>query len=153
MNGGWRYPQAYYLTKALGHVTTEWVWIHDVDDLAFVDALGGIEDGDADVFQMGYLRSDGEIYLPPAGTSDWSTNPFVSSSMVRTSWLRKVGGFPDCALQDWALWHALSRAEAKWAASDRPRFHYRRHPQARGEMELTLLERARHIAEMEACLA
>jgi hypothetical protein len=45
MNGGWRYPQAYYLTKALGHVTTDWVWIHDIDDLAFPDALEGLDRG------------------------------------------------------------------------------------------------------------
>jgi hypothetical protein len=157
MNGGWRYPQAYYLTKALGHVTTDWVWIHDIDDLAFPDALEGIDQVEADVFQMGYLRSDGEVYLPPQFTAEefiaCPTNRFVSGSCVRTSVLREVGGFPDCALQDWALWLKLAHAGAKFAASDRPRFHYRRHPQARGEVELTLHERVHDMAEMEECLA
>jgi hypothetical protein len=136
---------------------TDWVWMHDIDDLAFPDALEGIDEGDADVFQMGYLRSDGEVYLPPVLTAEevvnGSTNLLVSGSMVRTSWLRRIGGFPDCALQDWALWLRLAGLGAKFAASDRPRFHYRRHWQARGEMELTLLERVRHIDEMGDCLA
>jgi hypothetical protein len=157
MNGGWRYPQAYYLTKALGHVTTDWVWIHDIDDLAFPDALEGIDEVDADVFQMGYLRSDGEVYLPPPFTAEefiaCSTNRFVSGSCVRTSVLREVGGFPDCALQDWALWLKLAYSGATFASSERARFHYRRHSQARGEIELTLHERAQDMAEMAECLA
>ncbi len=151
-SGGWKYPQAYHLTKALGHVMTDWVWMHDIDDIAFGDALEGLAECEADVFQMGYLRSDGEVYLPPVVfTGD--RNPFVSGSCVRTSALREVGGFPDCALQDWALWIALARAGKTFAASDRPRFYYRRHHEARGQRELTVNERTKHIAEMEACLA
>lgn len=152
MTGDWQYPQAYHLTKALGHVTTDWVWIHDVDDIAFPFALRGVEESDADVFQMGYMRSDGETYVPPVVFSG-DKNPFVSGSCVRTEALRQVGGFPDCALQDWALWLALARAGKTFASSGEPRFYYRRHHEARGQRELTLLEREAHVAEMEACLA
>jgi hypothetical protein len=158
MNGGWRYPQAFHLTKALGYVTTDWVWIHDIDDLAFDDALEGLDEVEADVFQMGYLRSDGEVYVPPArlfadAILASSGNTMVAGSCVRTSKIRAVGGFPDCALQDWALWLKLAAAGATFESSKRPRFYYRRHPSARGERELTLAYRERDMAEMEAYLA
>ncbi len=157
MNGGWRYPQAYHLTKAVGQVTTDWVWIHDIDDIAFPWALEELDQVTADVFQMGYVRSDGEVYLPPLLTADevkaGVKNEFVAGSCVRTSMLRQVGGFPDCALQDWALWLALAHAGATFDVSDRPCFYYRRHHDARGAKELTLLERDTHMAEMGECLA
>lgn len=152
MNGGWRYPQAFHLTKALGLVVTDWVWIHDIDDLAFPDALEGLDEVKADVFQMGYLRSDGEVHIPPP-VVEAGQNMLVAGSCVRTSALRHAGGFPDCAFQDWALWTKLARDGATFAFSDRPRFHYRRHPQARGERELTSSEREHNVAEMEDCLA
>ncbi len=157
MNGDWRYPQAFHLTKALGMVETDWVWIHDVDDIAFPNALESVDLTRAEVFQMGYERSDGEVYMPPALTAEEviasPTNPLVAGSCVRTSALRSVGGFPDCALQDWALWLALAHAGARFVSSSWPRFHYRRHPQARGERELTMVERDLHMAEMGECLA
>ncbi len=156
-SGGWRYPQAYHLTKALGLVETDWVWIHDIDDVAFPNALEGVDLIDAEVFQMGYERSDGEVYIPPALSAEEviasPTNPFVAGSCVRTSTLRAIGGFPDCALQDWALWLKLAHAGAKFVSSSWPRFHYRRHSLARGERELTLLERNFHMAEMGECIA
>ena len=153
-NDGSRYPQAFYLNRALDEVETDWVWIHDIDDLAFPDALEGVEDVDADVFQMGYERSDGVVYLPPTLSAEdvlaSLRNPFVAGSCVRTAALRAVGGFPDIALQDWGLWLQLARAGATFAASDRPRFHYRRHGATRGARELTLAEREAHMAEMES---
>jgi hypothetical protein len=152
MGGDWKYPQAYHLTKALGLVATDWVWIHDIDDLAFPDALKGVDEVEADVFQMGYLRSDGEVHIPSPLVEE-GKNRLVAGSCVRTSVLRGVGGFPDCAFQDWALWSKLANTGASFAFSDRPRFHYRRHSQARSERELTVGERERHMAEMEKCLA
>lgn len=150
--GIWWYPQPCYLQQALWAASTEWVWIHDIDDLAFPDALEGLDDVDADVFQMGYERSDGEIYLPPIlQASDVLAspyNPFVACSCVRTSVLRDVGGFPDVALQDWSLWRLLAHACATFSASDRPRFHYMRHPDTRGARELTFTNRDRHVREM-----
>ena len=76
-----------------------------------------------------------------------------SGSCVRTAALRQVGGFPDCALQDWALWKRLALAGKTFLSSDRVHFWYRRHNDARGQRELTLLEREAHTVEMEACLA
>jgi hypothetical protein len=152
MDGGWKYPQAYHLTKALGHVMTDWVWIHDIDDLAFPDALEGLDEIEADVFQMGYLRSDGAVHIPSELVEE-GKNQLVAGSCVRTRTLRAVGGFPDCAFQDWALWMKLASRGATFAFSERPRFHYRRHAQARGERELTTASRAQNMAEMEKCLA
>jgi hypothetical protein len=89
MGGGWKYPQAYHLTKALGLVATDWVWIHDIDDLAFPDALEGVDEVEADVFQMGYLRSDGEVHLPSPlveeGKNRWSLG-HVSARRCFVAW-------------------------------------------------------------------
>ena len=148
----WRYPQAFYLQWACRFVETEWIWIHDIDDYAFEDALAGLEEVEADVWQMGYERSDGEFYLPPHMDCNAvlaaERNPFVAGSCVRTAALRDVGGFPDIALQDWGLWRALARESCTFQASDRTHFYYRRHEQARGERELTIDVRGEHMAEM-----
>jgi hypothetical protein len=146
------YPQAFHLNSALEQVTSEWVWIHDIDDIAFPNALEGIEQVDADVVQCGYERSDGEVYIPPlmenADFLSIGNNPFVAGSFVRTDILLDAGGFPDCALQDWALWRRLATIGAVFAAGDRPRFKYMRHGQTRGATELTLEERGNHMREM-----
>jgi hypothetical protein len=146
------YPQAFHLTTALREARTEWVWIHDIDDLAFPDALEGVSEIDADVVQCGYERSDGEIYIPPALPNDeileLDHNPFVAGSFVRTDILMDAGGFPDVALQDWALWRRLARMGAVFAPGDRPRFKYMRHSLTRGAIELTAENREQHIVEM-----
>lgn len=153
-SGGWNHPQACHLERALRNVETEWVWIHDIDDYAFEDALVGLDGIHADVWQMGYERSDGVFYLPPNLSAEQvlesAANPFVAGSCIRTDALRSVGGFPDLALQDWALWRALARAEATFVASDRTHFYYRRHEQARGVRELTAAHRSIDMAEMLA---
>ena len=149
---GWHHPQAFFLQQALERVETEWVWIHDIDDVARSNALRGIRQVDADVWQLGYYRSDGETYIPPqldaAGVLESDTNPFVAGSCIRTRTLRAVGGFPDCALQDWALWRRLALAGATFQSSKRVHFDYRRHPEARGERELTLEHRDADVREM-----
>jgi hypothetical protein len=146
------YPQAFHLNHALREVRSEWVWIHDIDDLAFHDALEGIEHSDADVVQAGYERSDGEVYIPPVLDCDeilkLDHNPFVAGSFVRTDILLDAGGFPDVALQDWALWRRLALLGAVFASSDRPRFKYMRHGQTRGARELTIGLRQTHMGEM-----
>lgn len=148
----WSYPQPFYLQAAFDLAETTWVWVHDIDDVAFPDALEGLEDVTADVWQFGYVRSDGEEYIPPKLTAAEvlaaARNPFVAGSCIRTEKLRKVGGFPDVALQDWALWRALARADATFCSSTRPHFRYRRHPDTRGVRELTAGRRADHLAEM-----
>lgn len=152
----WSYPQAFYQQLALTLVKTDWVWFHDVDDIAMLDALEGLGQVDADVWQMGFKRSDGETYVVPDMSNEeylagW-TNPYVSGSCVRAAAVRGVGGIPDVALQDWALWRRLAAAGARFQSSGRTHFHYMRHPSTRGETELTLDRRPEHLKEMEAAL-
>lgn len=153
----WDNPQAYYLTAAVSWVTTDWVWFLDIDDVAFPDALEGLDEVAADVWQLGYLRSDGEEYIPPqlsaAEVLASERNRFVAGSCVRTEAFRRVGGFRDIALQDWGLWLALAAAGASFESSGRAHFHYMRHPETRGERELDIQSRPGHMREMEAALA
>lgn len=131
-NHDWNYPQAFYLNKALEKVETDWIWIVDIDDLVFPDALKGLEQNAASVIQMGFERSDGEIHLP-----QWNgpINQYVAGSIIRTEAIRSVGGFRDVEHQDSDLWERL-RANGWWfTGADRPRFYYRRHPAARTERE------------------
>jgi hypothetical protein len=150
----WLHPQAFYLQQAIEAVTTEWVWIVDIDDLAFPDALAGLDDVDADVWAVGFLRSDGELYLPPPLTGrdvlDAQTSVIPAGSMIRTAALLECGGFRDVALQDWALWRALADRGAVFASSDRAHYRYERHPVTRGATELTAERRPAHLAEMMA---
>jgi hypothetical protein len=154
----WRYPQAWHLQQAIAAATTDWVWILDIDDLAFPDALQGLHDVMADVWQLGNERSDGEKYTPPRMTAAEflasERNVYVAGSMIRTDIFREVGGFRDVALQDWCLWRTLARHGASVEPSQRMHFQYMRHPKTRGATELTLDVRADHYAEMlEAELA
>lgn len=153
-NAGDRYPQPALLNAALEHVRTEWIWQLDVDDVAYTTALAGLEDVAGDVWQLGYMSSEGEEYLPPQLTAaellELDRNPFVAGSCIRTSTLRSVGGFPDVALQDWALWRELARAGATFTSSSRSHFYYRRHTMTRGQTELTIAARGEHLAEMLA---
>lgn len=152
-----RHSQAFYLNVAASLVSTEWIWFLDIDDVAFVDALEGLEEVTADVWQLGYLRSDGEEYIPPQLTATevlaTERNPFVAGSCVRTEAFRRVGGFRDIALQDWGLWRALAVGGASFQSSGRAHFHYMRHPNTRGEVELGLDSRPHHMREMELALA
>lgn len=154
---GWTHPQARHLQAAVEQVETEWVWFLDIDDLAFPDALEGLDEVAADVWQLGYLRSDGEEYIPPqlsaAEVLAAGRNPFVAGSCVRTEAFRKVGGFRDIALQDWGLWRSLAAADATFQSSKRAHFHYMRHPNTRGAVELDVSRRPEHMQEMEAALA
>jgi hypothetical protein len=131
-NDGSAYPQPFFLNAALFEVRTEWTWIHDIDDVAFHDALDGFTAHTEDVVQMGYVRSDGETHLPPAYGP---VNQYVAGSIVRTAALRAVGGWRDVEHQDSDLWQRLLDAGAIFAAADRPRFYYRRHANARTERE------------------
>lgn len=150
--GSWRHPQAFLLQRAIEAAETDWVWIVDLDDLAKPDALAGLEDVDADVWQMGFDRSDGETYVVPQMTAAEylasERNVFVAGSAIRRDAFLSVGGFPDIALQDWGLWRRLARDGCTFQSSGRTHFHYMRHPHTRGELELTLADRAAHLAEM-----
>jgi hypothetical protein len=131
-NCPWTHPQAWYLNQALKWVDTDWVWFVDIDDLAFPDALEGIDVYAADVVQVGFRRSDGEVHLPK---SDGPMNQYVGASLVRMAALSRVGGFHDVADQDSDLWERLLEAGAQFRSADRPRFFYQRHPDARTERE------------------
>jgi hypothetical protein len=150
----WRYPQALYLQQAIMAATTDWVWIVDIDDVAFPDGLQGLHDVLGDVWAVGYERSDGEVFIPGAAYDLDAACPFAAGSMVRTDIFREVGGFSDVALQDWSLWRKLYRHGAAFSLSDRAHYCYMRHPRTRGATELTLDVRAEHYDEMrEAELA
>jgi hypothetical protein len=148
----WKHPHPYYLQQALELVDTEWVWIHDIDDVARSNALRGIHRVDADVWQLGFYRSDGETYVPPqldaADVLQAEKNPFVGTSCIRTRTLREVGGFPDVALQDWALWRRLALAGATFQSSSRVHFDYRLHEKSRSVMDATANRRAEDLREM-----
>jgi hypothetical protein len=152
----WRHPQAFYLNTAIAAAETDWVWIADIDDLAFPDALAGLEDVDADVWQMGFKRSDGESYVPPQITNAEylasEQNVYVGTSAIRVEAFRDVGGFRDVALQDWDIWRRLAVNGARFQSSGRTHFSYMLHRYSRGETELTLDRRPDHLAEMEAAL-
>jgi hypothetical protein len=148
----WKHPQAFYLQTAIAHAVTDWVWIADIDDIAIPNALRGIDTVDADVWQMGFDRSDGEIYVPPLITNEEylesRRNVYVGSSAIRTDAFDAVGGLADIALQDWGLWRKLAKNGATIEPSGRVHFRYMLHDNTRSETELTLEQRAAHLAEM-----
>ncbi len=154
---GWTYPQAFYLNRAIRYVDTEWVCVVDIDDFPMTDALAGLEHVDADVWQMGFVRSDGEVYVVPQLTNDQylasDTNPYVAASAFRRQAFNDVGGYRDVALQDWDLWRRMATAGKTFESSGRTHFHYMRHPYTRGATELRLDVRDQHIREINLAVA
>ena len=150
----WRHPQAYYHQQAVLAAETDWVWIMGVDDTVLPDALDGIEGVGADVWQMGYLRSDGLHHIPPKLTAAeylaLDGNPFVGASAVRADAFRRCGGFPDVAFEDWGLWRRMARAGCSFESSGRAHFNYTLGPGTRSSVELLAADRARHLEEMFA---
>lgn len=147
----WKHPQAWYLNQAIEAAETDWVWIVDIDDCAMSDGLRGLEDVEADVWQVGYRRSDGEVYIPKIASHCYvEGNLCVAGSMIRKD---AFPGFSDVAFQDWNLWTQLVIAGADFAYSDRAHYHYMRHPHTRSETELTPETRDAHIQEMNLALA
>lgn len=150
----WEHPQAFYLQRAVMTAGTDWVWIVDIDDLALPNALAGLDEVDADVWQMGYLRDRAEPYIVPQLTGrqylNMTGNPFTAGSAIRADIFEEAGGFYDVAFQDWALWRRLARVGAVFQSSGRAHYKYRRHPGTRTELELTPDQRARHEEEMTA---
>lgn len=151
-NPRWKHPQAQYLLEAFLRVETEWTWIHDIDDLAFPDALQGIDEVAADVWQMGFENSEGERYVVPHLTNEeflaLDQCPYVAGSAIRTDSFFAAGGFQDIAFQDWGLWRRVALAGMNFQTSGRTHFRYMRHPKTRSVTELTPDRRAANIAEM-----
>lgn len=148
----WRHPQAFHLQQAIEAAQTEWVWILDMDDQALPDALDGIDQVQADVWQMGYERSDGHVHIPPQLTAaEYLTekgNHFTACSAIRTDAFRDAGGFPDVAFQDFGLWRRLALIGASFQSSGRAHYRYNLHENTRTVLELVPDMREQHMAEM-----
>jgi hypothetical protein len=151
----WKHPQAWHLNAAIFAAETDWVWIVDIDDCALPEALDGLDQVAGDVWQMGYIRSDGrEIHIPNESALTAEGNLLTAGSAVRVDAFHRAGGFPDVAFQDWALWRRLQAIGAKFEFSGRTHYRYMRHGATRTETELFPKLRQAHIDEMmEAELA
>jgi len=149
----WTHPQAFYMQRAIELADgCEWVWPLDIDDIPLADALLELEFDDADVLQLGFIRSDGVSYVPPELENDdylasW-TNPYVGASLLRRDAFLRVGGYADVAFQDWAIWRRLAASGARFRSTGRTHFHYMQHPYTRTATELGIELRAAHIDEM-----
>ncbi len=152
MEQPWEHRQAFYLQKAVKAAMTEWVWVLDIDDRALPDALQGLDEVAADVWQMGYVNTAGARYCPPAlPNHDYLESPrnmYVGGSAFRVGAFHEVGGYRDVALQDWDLWRRLAENGAAFEASGRVQFHYTQHEASRTDTELTMGRRPDHLAEM-----
>ena len=150
----WKHPQAFYFQKAAQRAETDWIWFLDIDDLALTDALRGLDQVDADVWQMGYQTSDLDSYAPEQMTGreylQLPGNPFTGGSAVRTDIFEESGGFSDVAFQDWALWRKLARIGATFEMSGRAHYVYRSHAKSRTATELLPNRRALNESEMVA---
>lgn len=148
----WRHPQAYHLQNAISAARSDWVWILDIDDTALPDALDGIAHVEADVWQMGYQRSDGEVHIPPQLTASEylvaEGNPFTGASAIYREAFKDCGGFPDVAFQDFGLWRRLALIGGTFLSSGRAHYKYNLHPDTRTELELVPDRRAEFMAEM-----
>lgn len=144
----WQYPQAFYLNWAANLAETEWVWISDIDDLPFPDALDGLEDVEADVWLTGFghpiPRLTNEEYLASP------ENVYPGSSAFRLEAFHRAGGFPDIAFQDWGLWRRMARTGATFDPSARAHFSYTQHDASRSRTDITPARRAEHLAELYA---
>ena len=127
------HPSAFFQNLAAGKARTEWVWQMQIDDLIHKDALTGLDEVTADVWQVGYDRTDGARYIPPALSAGEllaaPDNPFVMASPVRRKAFAAVGGYPDIAYEDWGLWRLMARAGYTFAAAGKTAFAYNWHPE------------------------
>ncbi len=149
----WQYPTAFYFDQGFRAATTDWVWVLGIDDLALQDALDGIDEVSADVWQMGFLDGlGGGSYLPPQLTAKevlaLDMNRFCACSAIRRETYLRSGGFPDVSLEDWALWRRLAVYGATFESSGRAHYRYMRHDQARSKTEAG--GREDHMEEMMA---
>ena len=159
-----RYPEEVLLggsrTKSLAqnlnelaeYAHTDWIWRLDVDDRAISTGLNGIDDIDADVWQLGYIRGDGLAYVPPklsnAEFLGMNRNPYAGSGMIRRETLLQVGGWPEIGFEDWGLWRRLAQIGAEFAHSDRAHFLYVPNNDGRTATEFDIEHRQRYYEEM-----
>lgn len=130
---GWRFPVSWFLNEAFENAESEWVWPIGVDDRIRPYALQALTGRDyADVVQVGYRRSDGLVYNPPPLKNfqileNVNNSLFACSPVKRSAWER-VGGFPDVAFEDWAMWRRLARADCVFGYSFNVAVDYDWHP-------------------------
>jgi glycosyltransferase involved in cell wall biosynthesis len=120
------------LNQALDHVKTPWVWIMGADDLAgpgmLERLLEGVGSADA---AYPTLRSFG------AFVGDMPAQPFSKHRvrdengipgvfLIRTEWLRKVGGWVPSPLEDWEVIWRLIEAGCRFEPVPDAIYHYRR---------------------------
>lgn len=143
---GWKYPTAGHLQTAVERATCDWVWPLGVDDTALPDALAGIENVKAEVWQMGYLDGTRK-YLPPELLGhqylSLDENPYVAASAFKR---KEFCGYPDIALEDWGMWRRMAYIGCRFEPSGRAHFRYS--PGNRTQFELVTEVRPKHIDEM-----
>ncbi len=147
----WRHPHAWHLQQAINQATTEWVWVLDIDDTALPDALAGINDVDADVWQMGYQNGSQTYRVPQLTNTEYlarTGNCYVGASAIRAAAFNQVGGYDDLGFQDWGLWRKMCRAGMRFESSGRANFAYKTGGRTAGEF--TRENRNRYMLELAA---
>ena len=127
-----RFREAGFRNEACGLAEHEWLWQIDVDDRIVPDAASMLEGQSSGVVQVGYQRSDGQVYIPSVIANERylasGGNSYVAGSPFTRKALEVAGGFPDVALSDWGLWRKMARAGVTFAASGRIAYLYRWEP-------------------------
>lgn len=115
----------------LGGVTTEWVLFLDDDDLLdvdFVEVLSAHPEADVVV---PYCRFDGgsipaRYHNQPYDRLTLQRHGiFPITTMVRTSMIRAVDGFPVARYEDWEMWNAIADAGGVFTVVERELWTYR----------------------------
>jgi len=122
-----------------------------VDD-RILPGMARLVDGvTAGVLQVGYIRSDGFQYVPPALAPDeylqWGGNPYVSGSPFTRAAFELSGGFPDIAWSDWGLWRRMARQRVEVASAGLVAYRYRWEPH---DSVTGLYADPRHVAQVLA---
>ncbi len=145
----WRHPHAWHLQQAIQATRTEWIWVLDIDDTALPDALHGLDDVEADVWQLGYTNGR-DTYIVPTLTNDEylqrTGNCYVGASVVKRMSFNQVGGYDDVGYQDWSLWRKMCHAGMTFQSSGRANFMYT--PGGRTAREFTRENRNQYMLEM-----
>jgi glycosyltransferase involved in cell wall biosynthesis len=126
-----RFREAGFRNAACRFASQKWLWQIDVDDRIVPDAVQLLAGHDADIVQVGYVRTDGMTYVPDVIPNveflASGGNPYVSGSPFRASLFAQVQ-FPDVAWSDWGFWRLAARAGARFAAAGQVGYVYRWEP-------------------------